>query len=115
MSFLTFLIFFSTLSFIFFGIGCFVTPKMKLEFKRYGLENYRTTVGGLQLLGSLALLCGYFYAPFLQVIGAGGLSVLMVLGFLVRLKIKDSFLLSAPSLLYSIINGFIFFKVLFEL
>ncbi|MFD0799003.1 DoxX family protein [Maribacter chungangensis] len=108
MNILTALLFFSSFSFLFFGLGCLYSPHMKTEFIRYGLAKQRTTVGVLQLIGAISLLLGYLYHPVLQLIAALGLCILMILGFGVRLKIKDSFIQSAPSLLYAIINGYIF-------
>lgn len=102
------LIFFSSASFLFFGLGCFFSPRLKTEFIRYGLRKQRVIVGTLQLIGAGGLLLGYFYYPKLTIIAALGLCILMILGFGVRLKIKDSFIQSVPSLLYAIINGYIF-------
>lgn len=85
---------------------------MKLEFKRYGLASYRKTVGALQLTGGIGLLAGMYHSPLLQILAAAGLSILMLLGFLVRLKIKDTFLLAAPSLFYALLNAYIFYQLL---
>lgn len=85
---------------------------MKSEFKRYRLNKQRTIVGVLQLIGAAGLLLGYYYNSNLELISALGLSILMVLGFGVRLKIKDSFLQSLPSLIYAAINGYIFYGLL---
>jgi len=106
------LTFLSALSFLFFGIACFTAPKMKTEFLRYRLAPYRRIVGVLQLVGALGLILGYLYAPVLQAIAAGGLAVLMVLGFLVRLRIRDSFMQAAPSFLFAVLNAFVCLKLL---
>lgn len=82
---------------------------MKTEFKRYGLHKHRIIVGVLQLIGAIGLLLGFFYNPIIGLISALGLCILMILGFGVRLKIRDSFVQSAPALLYALINGYIFF------
>ena len=66
MGMLTFLTFFSGFSFLVFGIACLSTAQMKAEFIRYGLEESRVLVGGLQLLGAFGLLLGYYYTPLLQ-------------------------------------------------
>jgi len=39
-----------------------------------------------------------------------GLTVLMLLGFIVRLRIKDSWIQSFPSLFYMVLNGYIFWQ-----
>ncbi|MGB3152746.1 MAG: DoxX family protein, partial [Maribacter sp.] len=90
----------------------FITVEMKREFKRYGLASYRKIVGLLQILGGSGLLIGLFYLPILQLLASAGLSVLMILGFLVRLKIKDSVVQALPSLSYAILNVYLFYKLL---
>lgn len=112
MTLLTPLLFFSALSFLFFGLSCFVSPKMKTEFRRYGLAKQRTLVGTFQVLGAVGLLAGYYWNTVLSLLAAVGLCVLMVLGFVVRLKIKDSFWQSAPAFLYAVINACIAFLLL---
>lgn len=109
MSVLTALTFFSALSFVFFGIGCFFAPHMKIEFTRYGLAKYRNSVGALQLFGAFGLILGHYFSPPLRIVAALGLALLMVLGFAVRLKIKDSFLQSTPAFVYALINVYIAF------
>lgn len=105
MSLPTILTFFSGFSFLFFGAASLFTSQMKSEFIRYGLENSRILVGGIQLLGALGLLLGYFYSPMLQTLAASGLSILMLFGFLVRLRIRDSLIQAAPSLIYAVLNA----------
>ena len=112
MKFLTLSILFSAFSFLFFGWACLFTAQMKSEFSRYGLASFRRIVGVLQLLGGLGLLIGNLNLPLLQLIAATGLCVLMFLGFLIRVKIKDSFLQAVPSLSYALLNAYIFYCLL---
>ncbi|UKT65846.1 DoxX family protein [Pedobacter mucosus] len=84
---------------------------MEAEFTRYGLDKYRILVGYLQLLGGIGLLVG-LKIPLILTVSAGGLSLLMLMGFLVRIKMKDSFLLSLPSFLFMILNCYIFLLAL---
>jgi len=107
MTFLTFLVLFSSLSFLFFGISCLFTEQMRNEFIRYGLSKHLKLVGILQILGALGLGLGYLFLPYLSVVAAVGLSILMLFGFGVRLKIKDSVIQSSPSIIYAIINAYI--------
>ena len=79
---------------------------MKTEFERYGLQKFRKLVGYLQLLGGFGLLLGLMFQPIL-IVSSGGLALLMLLGFGVRLKMKDGFLLSLPSLIFMILNLYI--------
>lgn len=108
MTLVTFLVIFSALSFLIFGITCFVTEHMRSEFIRYGLSRHLNLVGILQIIGALGLFFGYFLnLELLAIISAIGLALLMLLGFGVRIKIKDSFIQSAPSCIYSAINTYI--------
>jgi hypothetical protein len=84
---------------------------MKTEFIRYGLNEQRSLVGVLQLVGAVGLLAGHSYNQTIALIAALGLSLLMILGFGVRLKIRDSVIRSTPALLYAVINGYIFLKL----
>lgn len=101
------LLLFSAISFLFFGVTCLYSPYMMLEFKRYGLRKYRKLTGILQVAGALALLIGLWYKP-LALLGSLGLSILMVLGFITRIRIRDSFIKTAPSLFFALINLTIF-------
>lgn len=85
---------------------------MKREFRRYGLERYRVLVGWLELLGALGLLVG-FKSDIALGVASGGLTLLMFLGFIVRLKIKDGFWLSLPAALYMGLCFYIFSKSCF--
>ena len=107
MTLLTFLVIFSTLSFLFFGVSCFFTEHMKNEFIRYGLGNRLRLIGTLQLLGATGLGIGYLFLPWLSIVASMGLAILMILGFGVRLKIRDTILQSVPSLVYAVINTYI--------
>lgn len=102
-----FLIVFSGTSFLFYGFSYFVSSKMKAEFKRFGLERFGTLTALLELLGAVGLFIGLYNFP-LSIISSGGLALLMLCGVLVRIKMKDSFLLTVPALLYFFINLFIF-------
>ncbi|TRO66485.1 DoxX family protein [Christiangramia sabulilitoris] len=107
MTFLTFLVIFSSGSFLFFGVSCFFTEHMRNEFIRYGLGKQLKLVGSLQIAGAIGLGLGYLYLLELSILAASGLMVLMILGFGVRLKIRDTFLQSSPSILYALINAYI--------
>lgn len=101
------LVLLSSISFLFFGISCLFAPYMRKEFYRYELIQWKKTVGILQILGALGLIFGHLGFPIFTVIASGGLSLLMLLGFGVRLKIKDSIVQSTPAIFYAVINGYI--------
>jgi len=104
MKILTALTWISSLSFIYFGIGCFVSDFIISEFNRYGLPKFRTLTGSLQLLGSAGLLIGLYYNPKILLFASLGLSYLMICGFVVRLKISDDFLKCLPSFSFAVLN-----------
>ena len=79
---------FTGLTFIVYGLLCLLTDHMVTEFTRYGLSRFRKLTGILELLGGLGLIVGLFYPPILF-LSSLGLSVLMFLGVLVRLKTRD--------------------------
>ena len=101
------IIVFSGLSFLFFGISCLFSNFMVIEFKRYDLEKFRVIVGLLQILGSMGLFIGLFYRNW-AMLASFGLAILMAFGFIVRIKIKDPFILAFPSLFYSLLNIILF-------
>ncbi len=81
---------------------------MKSEFKRFGLEKLGALVAVLELLGAFGLLVGMRLHPLLLV-SAGGLAILMLLGVAVRIKMRDSLLISLPATFYMLLNAYIFF------
>jgi hypothetical protein len=77
---------------------------MVLEFKRFGVHSWqRVLTGILQVLGGIGLIVGLML-PVIGLMASIGLSALMFLGFIVRLKIKDGLIKSLPSFLYMILN-----------
>lgn len=76
---------------------------MKDEFKRFGLEIFGSYIAVIELLGAAGLLVGLKYHPVL-ILSSAGLALLMFFGVLVRIKMRDSFLLMLPALFYFICN-----------
>ena len=111
MNLLNVLIFFSAISFLVYGTAYFVSSNMKNEFKRFGLEKYGTLVAILELVGAAGLLIGFQNYTVL-ILASGGLAVLMFLGTGVRVKMKDSLLVSLPAFFYFLVNAFILYKAL---
>jgi len=111
MDFLNALIIFSATSFLVYGIAYFVSSNMKNEFKRFGLEKYGALTAILELAGAVGLFFGLQNHTIL-VLASGGLALLMFLGTGVRIKMKDSFLVSLPAFFYFLLNAFIFYKSL---
>ncbi len=107
MNFLNIAILVSSIAFLYYGFECLFSQKMKDEFIRFGLKEQRALTAYLQLTGALGLIFGYFVSSLLIIVSAAGLSLLMLLGFGVRIKIKDSISESLPSLVLALINLFI--------
>ena len=85
---------------------------MKQEFFRFNLsETHRKITGYSQILAGLALFVS-FTVPIIGVIASAGLSFQMLLGFIVRLRIKDSLALTLPSFIFFIFNGYLCFYFL---
>lgn len=106
-----FIIWFSALSFLFYGCSYYLSSHMRDEFKRYGLEKFALMVSTLQILGGLGLIVGLQFYPAL-IISSGGLALLMLLGFMVRIKIKDGFWRSLPAFAYFLLNAYLFYSSL---
>jgi len=80
---------------------------MKMEFKRFGLEKLGLLIIILEFLGATGLIVGLKFNPILT-ISSFGLSLLMLLGLIVRMNLKDSFWISLPAFFYMALNSFIF-------
>lgn len=98
----------SSFSFLFYGVSYFVSPHMKNEFKRFKLEKLGLLTIVLEIVGALGLLIGLWYVPLL-ILASGGLALLMFLGVLVRIKLKDNLWISLPALFYMGLNAYIFY------
>ncbi|GMN10196.1 hypothetical protein MTsPCn9_13890 [Croceitalea sp. MTPC9] len=94
---------FSAISFIIFGLSCLYSSFMVSEFERYGLKNFRKLNAYLQLVGGVGLVFGFYWKIF-GILASAGLAILMILGFMVRLKIRDSFIKSFPAFFYIVVN-----------
>ncbi|MCM0041656.1 MAG: DoxX family protein [Algoriphagus sp.] len=101
----------SSFSFFAYGIAYFSSPKMKEEFIRFGLAKFGTLTAVLEIFGALGLVIGLTFTPLL-VFSAGGLSLLMLLGVAVRLRINDPLLVIVPAFSFFILNAYLFFKAL---
>ena len=80
------------------------------EFIRYGIPQYRKLTGILQILGGLGIIIG-FWVDHLQFISVLGLSVLMLLGVVTRIMIKDDFVKTFPALFYCLLNVYLSYNL----
>jgi len=74
------------------------------EFERYGMPKVRQFVGSAQLLGAAGIVLGIRY-PLLGAAAASGLTLMMILGLIVRVKIHDAPRLMVPAASFALING----------
>lgn len=96
----------SAISFLGFGLACFFSGSLKQEFNRYGVGALRAMIGGLQLCGALGLLAG-LSQPWMGRTAAACLSMMMLVGVGIRIKIKDSLLQTTPTLFYVVLNAYL--------
>jgi len=73
---------------------------------RFGFSAQRGLIGLLQICGALGLIGGLWF-PLLGKAGAGGLALMMFVGILVRIKIRDSLLKTTPAVLYFLVNNYL--------
>jgi hypothetical protein len=97
----------SSLSFFAYCIYYFKSSKMKMEFRRFGLEKFGLIIIASQFIGATGLIVGLKFNLILT-ISSLGLALLMLSGFIVRLKLKDSLWVSLPALFYMGLNSYIF-------
>ena len=76
----------SSLSFYAYAASYFLSPHMKSEFKRFNLEKIGLLTVVLQILGATGLLVGLFFNPILS-LASLGLSLLMLCGLIVRIRV----------------------------
>jgi len=94
----------SGVSFLYYGVKILTTPRLEQEFSRYGLADFRGLVGVLELLGGAGVIIGVV-VPTLGAVAALGLSVLMLLGIVVRIRVRDAPRLMAPAALLCVLNA----------
>jgi uncharacterized membrane protein YphA (DoxX/SURF4 family) len=94
----------SGLAFLKYGFEVLFRARLKNEFARYQMPGIRTFVGTMEVLGGLAVLLGLAIAP-LGAFGAAGLTLLMVLGLNVRIRIRDTPRLMVPAAVLACLNA----------
>jgi len=97
----------SSLSFFGYAVSYFITPHMKEEFKRFELEKLGLLTIVLEFIGAAGLIVGLKFNSLL-VISSLGLALLMLIGLIVRIRLKDNIWISLPALFYMGLNTYIF-------
>jgi hypothetical protein len=100
----------SSVSFLGYTISYFISPHMKDEFKRFKLEKLGLLIIVLEFLGATGLLVGFLYEPIL-ILSSFGLGALMLIGLVVRIRLKDNLKVSLPAFFYMALNFGIFYMV----
>ena len=100
------LIVLSSILFLWYGLTTLFGGGMADEFSRFGLSRYRRLTGGFEVLGAVGLLAGVIWTP-LVVVSAAGLSMLMLLGILTRLRVRDPWQATLPAILLMLLNLFL--------
>ncbi len=86
---------------------------MKEEFKRFKLEKLGLLTIVLEILGAVGLLVGFILEP-IMLISSGGLAVLMALGVIVRVRLKDSLWVTLPATFFMVLNAYIFYLAIYN-
>lgn len=80
---------------------------MVKEFVRYGMNDSIIKLTGItQLLGACGLVAG-LYITIIGFFAAVGLSFMMLIAFITRMKIRDSLNQALPSFFFMTINGYL--------
>ena len=99
----------SGLSFIFYGCMILMTSHMIKEFERYGMSRFRLLTGALELLGGLGLIVGLYFKPIF-LLASLGLAVLMLMGTVTRIRVKDRAVEIIPAFILMLINFYLFYS-----
>jgi hypothetical protein len=97
--------------FIFYGYLVILSNHMRTDFERFGIAKFRLLTGALELLGGLGLIIGVHY-NLLLIFSSAGLSLLMTMGVITRIRVKDSLIAILPAFTLMLINFYIFIDVL---
>lgn len=97
----------SSLSFFGYAVSYFISPHMKIEFKRFGLGKIGLLTIILEFIGAVGLIVGLKF-NLLLVVSSFGLALLMLVGLIVRIRLKDTVWVSLPALLFMGLNTYIF-------
>ena len=98
-----FLILFSGISFIIYSFHSILSKRMMLDFSRWGIANLRFLVAAFQMLGGIGLLLGIYYV-WLLCLASFFLTLMMIAAIIIRIKVKDSFLMTLPAIMYAVLN-----------
>ena len=102
------LILFSSISFVIYSLNSIFSKRMILEFSRWGVGDLRILVASFQMFGGLGLLLG-LYNVWLLCLASFLLVLMMISAVIIRIRVKDSFLMTLPAIIYALLNSVIFY------
>jgi len=91
-------------AFLGYGAACILSERMQREFRRFGLDRYRTVIGLLEMSGGAGLLLGLWYLPLLAA-AAFSIALLMFLVVVARLRLGDRWAIILPAVTLCLVNG----------
>lgn len=94
--------------FFYYGIAGFRSEYMTSEFDRWGMASLQRLTSTLEICGALGLLVG-LVVPVLGLLAASGLSVMMLMATVVRIRIGDPVPAMLPAISLAVINAFLAF------
>ncbi|MFT7616687.1 MAG: putative membrane protein YphA (DoxX/SURF4 family) [Planctomycetota bacterium] len=100
----------SIAAFLWFGIHSVFFNGMAEEFERFGLEPYRRIVGVFEIVGALGLLLS-FKKWSVGAAAAIGLSLLMLAGVIVRVRVQDPLIQILPATLFMLMNFYLGYRI----
>lgn len=106
------ILFFSAISFIFYGISSFYSDRMIFEYERWGYKKFRILIASLQLIAGIGLIIGNYFSLLLLILVSASLTLMMITAIFVRIQIKDNLTNILPAILYTILNFILFYKSL---
>jgi len=101
----------SVLLFLYYGVDCLFSDGMVVEFERYGLSRFRRLTGSVEVLGAVGLAVGYV-VPAVLVLASAGLTALMALGVMTRVRVRDPLWETLPAAVLMAVNAFILYHAL---
>lgn len=101
----------SAVLFLVYGLLCLFSWGMREEFERYGLSRFRRVTGALEVVGGVGLLVGLLVTE-IMLVASGGLAMLMVLGVIARVRVRDPILETLPASILLVMNVFVFIATL---
>ena len=93
----------SGLSFLRYGSQILFQTRLGAEFTRYGMPGIRNFVGAVEMLGGAAVMLGLAFSP-LGALAAAGLTLLMILGLIVRVRLHDAPRVMVPAAFLGAVN-----------